>query len=158
MTSTKEQSIHAVHEKFARIVELYWMMEKLPRTYGTNERFTGAEIQLIETIGDHNGSLSVTDLAKRLGITKGAVSQRLKKLNKRGFIIKGEDPENISKVRVSLTSKGKSAHFAHKHWHEKVDGGYMEYYRRIDDDKMSFLIEFMTQVEGFLVRALNMKD
>ena len=103
-------------------------------------------------------SLSVTELANLMGITKGAVSQRLKKLEKRGLTNKEEDPENISRAHVFLTSKGKSAYFAHKHWHEKMDGGYMAYYKKMDEDKINFLIEFMTQVEDFLQRAMNTNE
>lgn len=147
-----------VHAKFARIVELYGKLERLPKSYGTDELFTSAEIHLIETIGDHDDSLSVTELANLMGITKGAVSQRLKKLEKRGLTNKAEDPENISRARVFLTSKGKSAYFAHKHWHEKMDGGYLDYYKKVDKDKIIFLIEFMTQVEDFLQRAMDANE
>lgn len=155
MTNTKDHSIHVVHAKFARIVELYGKLERRPRSYGTDEQLTSAEIHLIETIGDHSESLSVTDLANLMGITKGAVSQRLKKLEKMGLTGKDEDPENISRVRVSLTSKGKTAYFAHKHWHETMDGGYMAYYEKVDEDKIAFLIEFMTHVEDFFQRAIS---
>ena len=155
MKNIKDRSIHVVHAKFARIVELYGKLEKLPRSYGTDEHFTSPEIHLIETIGDHDDSLSVTELANLMGVTKGAISQRLKKLDKRGLTKKKADPENTSRVRLFLTSKGKSAYFAHKHWHEKMDGGYMAYYKKMDDNKIQFLIEYMTQVEDFLQRAMD---
>ena len=54
-----------------------------------------------------------------------------------------------------LTSKGKAAYYAHKHWHETIDGGYEAYYRRLEEDKIVFLLEFLTKVEDFLQRAIT---
>ena len=67
---------------------------------------------------------------------------------------KKEDPENSSRSIVELTSKGKAAYFAHKHWHETMDGGYEAYYKNLEEEKIMFLIEFMTKVEIFLKRAV----
>jgi DNA-binding MarR family transcriptional regulator len=89
-----------------------------------------------------------------MGVTKGAVSQKLKKLENKILTEKKEDPKNSSRSIVELTSKGKAAYFAHKHWHETMDGGYGAYYKGLEEEKISFLIEFMTKVEDFLYRAL----
>ena len=147
--------MNAIHEKFVRIVKLYEKLEKQRRNYGTDELFTSSEIHLIENIGDQNESVSVTDLAKIVGVTKGAISQNLKRLGEKGLIIKDEDPENISRSIVRLTSKGRAAYYAHKHWHETVDGGYLDYYSTLEEDKKNFLLNFMTKVEDFLTRAIT---
>ncbi len=69
----KHYAIHGtVHEKFTNLFKLYEKLENTPRSYGTNELFSSSEICLIEQIGDNNESLSVTDLADLLGVTKGA--------------------------------------------------------------------------------------
>ncbi|MBU2456094.1 MAG: MarR family winged helix-turn-helix transcriptional regulator, partial [Proteobacteria bacterium] len=47
----------------------------------------------------------MSDIGKHLGITKGAVSQSLKKLETKGFSTKKTDPENLSRTIVMLTSK-----------------------------------------------------
>ena len=147
--------INEIHEKFFRIVKLAEKLEKQPRSYGTDELLTSSEIHLIEIIGDHE-RFSVTDLANFKGITKGAVSQHLKKLEKKGLTMKEEDPENLSRSIVRLTSKGKAAHYAHKHWHETMDGGFKEYTTNLEEEKIAFLLEFITRVEDFLSRIMDM--
>jgi DNA-binding MarR family transcriptional regulator len=97
----------------------------------------------------------VTELANILSVTKGAVSQSLKKLEIKGFIIKKQDPQNLSRNSVSLSSKGKTAFFAHQHWHETMDGGFKDYYLSLDAEKIAFLFDFLGRVEEFLEKRLQ---
>jgi DNA-binding MarR family transcriptional regulator len=154
MKSKSIRSINEIHEKFNRIVKLSAELEKTPRPYGTDELLTSSEIHLIETVGDNDG-FGVTDLAKLSGITKGAVSQLLKKIERKGLVYKEEDPENLSRSIVRLTSKGKAAYYAHRHWHETMDGGFKAYYMNLDEEKILFLFDFINRVEDFLTRIIN---
>ena len=88
-------------------------------------------------------------------MTKGAVSQNLKRVENKGLIFKEEDPENLSRLIVRLTFKGKTAYFAHKHWHETMDGGFKEYFLGLNQDKLDFLIEFMNKVDNFMKKAMQ---
>jgi DNA-binding MarR family transcriptional regulator len=155
MKHFQQQGILGMHEKFNRIVALAWQIEKTPRSYGTDELLSSSEIHLIEVVGDQQEVLSVTDLSKQLGVTKGAVSQNLKKLENKGLTTKTADPENSSRAIVKLTYKGKTAYFAHKHWHETMDGGYLAYFSRLEQEKIDFLDEFLTKVEDFMQRILQ---
>jgi DNA-binding MarR family transcriptional regulator len=97
----------------------------------------------------------VTDLARFSNVTKGAISQHLKKLEKKGLTTKEEDPDNGSRSIVKLTSKGKAAFYSHKYWHETMDGGYLSYLMSLGEEKTEFLLEFMTRVESFLRMVVN---
>jgi DNA-binding MarR family transcriptional regulator len=152
---TKAQNIHSIHEQFKAIVKLAEKLEKSPRRFGTQETLTSSEIHLVELVGDNNESICVTDLAGLLGVTKGAVSQNLKRLENKGFTTKHEDPENSSRSIVKLTLKGKTAYYAHKHWHETMDGGFKTYFQDLSQDKVDFLIEFMKRTEDFLRRTME---
>ncbi len=143
----------ALYGRFQQIMQLAAKLEKRPRRFGTDEQLTSAEIHLIEVIGENENS-SVTALADTLGVTKGAISQRLKKLGNKGFVVNTQDPQNLSRYIVSLTSKGKTAFFAHQHWHETMDGGFREYYLNLDSDKIDFLFEFLARIEDFLKKRL----
>ena len=148
-----ESTIHHVTERFYKLVKLANQLEKTPRRFGTDESLSGTEIHLVELIGDTDERLSVTDLSRLLGITKGAVSQTLKRIENKGLIFKSDDPENLSRVIVKLTSKGKTAYFSHKHWHETMDGGFKEYFMGLNQNRIDFLLEFLDKVEVFIKRA-----
>jgi DNA-binding MarR family transcriptional regulator len=147
--------IHAIHKRFETVVKLNQQLERTPRRWGTEELLSSAEIHLIEIIGDGSTPYSVTELAHLLGVTKGAVSQTLKRLERKGLTQKDPDPDNASRSRVELTPKGCSAHTAHRRWHEAMDGGFKTYFNHLESDKLDFLLEFLDRVEDFLLRALR---
>lgn len=143
----------AIAEKFSRVVKLWHDLEKKPQKFGTDEELYGSEIHLIETIGENN-HFSVTDIAKQLGVTKGAVSQTLKKLETKGLAEKYSDPQNSSRAIVELTSKGKMAFYAHEHWHEQVDGGFKAYMNSLAQNQIDLIYEVLSNVEKFLKARL----
>ena len=136
-------------EKFMGIVRRTAELENRPWHFGTAETLYRSEIFLLELIGDQEG-IGVTEAADLLGITKGAVSQTLKKLAAKGLTEKRSDPNNGLKVCLYLTNKGKSAFYAHKYWHETMDGGFKDYFSGLSQEQISFLDEFLNQLDIFL--------
>ncbi|KIX14303.1 MarR family transcriptional regulator [Dethiosulfatarculus sandiegensis] len=145
--------MNQINQKLNSIVSLVNQLDARPKTFGTDVKLTGTDIHLIELIGD-NTNAGVTGIAKLAGVTKGAVSQKLKQLEKKGIIAKAEDPENLSRSLVSLTSKGKVAYFAHKHWHETMDGGFNRYYNTLTKEKTETIEEFLGKLEKLLAGLL----
>jgi DNA-binding MarR family transcriptional regulator len=135
--------------KFSRVSKLWQQLDSKPRKFGTDNDLSGSEIHLIEMVGQNDG-LSVTDLARRLGITKGAVSQTLKKLEAKGLVAKEVDPANTSRITVGLSTKGKVAYYSHLQWHEAMDGGFRDYFVNLPEDKIRFMDEFLSLLEQFL--------
>jgi DNA-binding MarR family transcriptional regulator len=146
-----------LHGKFQSIMNLTRQLDKTPKKFGTDEFLSHSEIHLIEIIGDNDG-LSVTDIGKHLGITKGAVSQSLKRLEAKGLSFKKTDPENLSRSIVMLTAKGFTAFGAHKHWHETMDGGFLKYMEELKPGEISIIIHFLERVEDFLKRRVQSMD
>ena len=137
------------------MVKLNLELERTPRRWGTDESLSSTEIHLIEIIGDGASPYSVTDLARILGVTKGAISQTLKRMEKKELTHKQADPENASRSMVALTPKGGIAYAAHKRWHDTMDGGFKAYFNHLESEKIDFLLEFLDRVEDFLLRALR---
>lgn len=46
------------------------------------------------------------------------------------------------------------AYWAHKHWHETMDGGFIKYLESLNSDQIAFLLDFLTRVEDFLQRRI----
>jgi len=143
-----------MYGKFQSIMSLAQQLEKKPKRFGTDTVMSHSEIHMIEIIGDVEGS-SVTDISRYLEITKGAVSQSLKRLEAKGFTKKKTDPDNLSRSIVMLTSKGQAAYWAHRHWHETMDGGFLKYLDGMDEKTFEVIIEFLEITEDFLRRRLE---
>lgn len=124
-------------------------LENRPWHFGTSETLYRSEMFLLELIGEREG-LSVTEAADQLGITKGAVSQTLKKLDAKGLVEKQTDPDNSLRACLYMTNKGKSAYYAHKHWHEKIDDGFKDFFIGLGPENIAFLEDFLDQLDGFL--------
>ena len=68
-----------------------------------------SEIHLLLVI-KNDIDTNATVIAKQLGLTKGAVSQTMSRLEKKGIIIKTKDPYNKNELTLSLTDFGKEAY------------------------------------------------
>lgn len=146
-----------LHHKFFELLNIAREIENKPRKFGTDVLLTNTQIHLISLIGE-NTDLSITDLAKLKEVTKGAISQNIKKLEKLALVEKLEDSSNTSRSIVILTSKGKIAFYSHIHWHEKINSNYKEYYESINDEQVEFLLDFMKQTEMLFKSLLSNSD
>lgn len=153
MTEPHAQGRQKLHGKFQTIMALALKLDKTPKAFGTGQALSHAEIHLVEIVGD-NPELSVTQIADLIGVTKGAVSQNLKRLEKKGLSTKTQDPENLSRALVTLTAKGQAAYWAHKHWHESMDGGFSRYLEGLTEEETAVIVGFLCRVEDFLSRRL----
>jgi DNA-binding MarR family transcriptional regulator len=134
-------------------MELALKLDQAPRRFGTDQNLSHTEIHLVEMVGNNEGA-SVTDIASLTGVTKGAISQNMKRLEKKGIILKKIDPDNLSRNMIELTAKGKTAFWAHRDWHESMDGGFSEYLNKLPSQDTALIVDFLSRVENFLVRRL----
>jgi DNA-binding MarR family transcriptional regulator len=68
-----------------------------------------SEVHLLLVIKNQINT-NATKIAKQLGLTKGAVSQTLSRLEKKGIILKTKDPYNKNELNLSLTGFGKKTY------------------------------------------------
>jgi len=101
-------------------IEQFNKYDKKARTFGTGQELFIAEIHLIDFIGN-NPDCWISDIAKSMQVTKGAVSQVVKKLEKKGYVAKTDDAENKAKVIVQLTERGRIAFEGHQQFHNNID-------------------------------------
>lgn len=55
----------------------------------------------------HIQDKNITQIADHLGLTKGAISQTLSRLNRKGIIIKETEPSQKNQLHIQFTDKGK---------------------------------------------------
>ena len=99
-----------------------------------------AEIQPIETIGRNRG-INITGLARLLVVTKGAVSQTVKRLEERGYVTKFKAPDNDKEVLLKLTARGKTAKAGYEAFREAFDSNMAVMLERMTDEEFAFLAQ-----------------
>jgi DNA-binding MarR family transcriptional regulator len=138
-------------QTFLRIVNKVIENQKRPRRYGIAEKLYPAEIHTLMTIGN-NERLHVSELARLLGVTRGAASQMIDKLNKKGLIEKRVDSGNATRILLDLTNKGKIAYYAHEQFHEETDAPLFDYISRLSEKEYAFAKDFLQKLEDMVDR------
>ena len=92
-------------EKFIRLFNVYarryTMVSHLDHT---NVETSSAQIQTLEYILEADGSQKMSEIASRMGITRGTFSNNVKKLVEKGYLQKSYNPDNKKDVfAVSYT-------------------------------------------------------
>lgn len=106
MTMKNQQLIH----DFKRLIHVLSISKRNPVAYDDITLYR-AEVHILEIIGN-SANTTVTDIARDLGVTKGAISQIVSKLYSKEIIRKKEIP-NSNRQELSLTPRGKSIFKAH---------------------------------------------
>ncbi|MBD1373202.1 MarR family transcriptional regulator [Hazenella sp. IB182357] len=95
-------------------------LERNPRAFGEAGTLTPSEIHAVDAIGE-DGNILMSQLAERLGVTKGAITQVISKLEKKGITFRATHPEDSRAVLISLTEKGEIAFRAHMELHAQFN-------------------------------------
>ncbi len=127
-------------------------LDKKTRYFGTDVPIFHSEIHVIMAIAEHSG-IHVGGLADVLGVTKGAVSEILKKLERKALVIKDIDDLNLSRYSLSLTEKGKKAHKNHMYYHSVLNNIVENELQNATEAELKFLSNFLSslisRVENF---------
>jgi DNA-binding MarR family transcriptional regulator len=108
-----------------------------------------SEIHLMQVINEAP-DLSAGEMADRLGITTGAVSQTLNRLEKKGMIQKTKDPSLKNKLTATFTKKGKTALKGFEQEQETTLKAFSAYLNDLSEPEREIVERFLSQMEMFL--------
>lgn len=107
-----------------------------------------SEVHLINVIAKgHN--INASKMAARLGVTKGAVSQTLTRLEKKGVLNKSRDPQNKNELTVHFTPLGKSVLEEQGKLRATFHEQYAKYFSNIPEKEEAIIIGFLKKMEKF---------
>jgi DNA-binding MarR family transcriptional regulator len=92
---------------FLKILHLYSVINRKPKDYGTGDLLYLTEIHTIIVVAA-NEEINMTKLAEIMGVTKGAISQTIRKLVNKSLIIKQNAGSNKQEFNLRLSEKGKT--------------------------------------------------
>lgn len=127
-------------DKFIQAANKYKDSEKVKKNYGTDWLFTSSEMHLIDAVGRNDG-ISVTNVADFLGVTKGAISQILKKIIERGMVTRTRISMYSKTVSLSLTENGKIVFKAHQDYHKQMYKRMIEAGQKIPKESIKHIVE-----------------
>ena len=135
-----------LHEKteayMVRLFNCYTDMQKKRHTYADGIELYPSEIHAIERIAEMS-TINLTDLAKYLGLTKGAISKSIVKLEQLGLVRRYKYVSNQKEVYLHLTEKGVQAYRGHKEYHAAMDKAMEQYCESVPDEKGQEILRFL---------------
>lgn len=137
-------NINKVNEILEEFYKLFYKTEDMALKRGI-KCLTHTELHLIEAIGE--ASLTMNELADRVGITMGTATVAVSKLTEKGFIARVRSNSDRRKVYVSLTDKGSKALTYHNNYHKMIMSSITE---NIADKDLSHFIEIFELILGAL--------
>ncbi len=116
-TSDQAHRSSNLNLSLGRLIMQLRRLERTPRSFGAAGALTPGEIHTIDAIGCQDG-MFMSELAVRLGVTKGAATQIASRLECKGLICRRSDPEDARAIIISLTELGIIAYQAHEQLHQ----------------------------------------
>lgn len=98
---------------------------------------------------DLNKDLTVTDLGKKMRLTKGAISQMLTKLCKLGLVIKTQYDGNEKRVYPILTEAGKLVVNEYREKHQDFYDGMGKLLDRYSNNDCDLIFRFLGEFDEF---------
>ncbi|MCX6225655.1 MAG: MarR family transcriptional regulator [Bacteroidia bacterium] len=90
---------------FLSILHAFSIIEKKPWEFGTGSKIYLTEIQTVSMIGEHPDE-NMTQLADIMGVTRGAISQTVRKLVIKKLVVR-TNTRNQKEINLGLTDFGR---------------------------------------------------
>jgi DNA-binding MarR family transcriptional regulator len=149
ITMDREKASKDIEELFIRMVNAYNALEKIPARHGTRHNLYHSERHMLDKIGDNTG-MNVTEFAAAAGVTKGAISQLVTKLERKGIVRRYKKSTNDKEVFLELTKTGKEVYRQHKEMSEKALIPLVEELSKHSDEKVEFLVQMFHWFNDYL--------
>lgn len=132
-----------------KVMEKYNHISKLPFDFGVGMPLYPSEIHTIATLCNQ-GSMSITELAETTGVTKGAISQLVTKLEKKKLVRKTPAPDNLSKSIITPTELGKKAQEGHMNFHKTHDEKFINAIASLSDAEYAVFRKLCRQMNSWM--------
>ncbi|SKC81204.1 MarR family winged helix-turn-helix transcriptional regulator [Maledivibacter halophilus] len=149
----KENIKKNIIEKYATLTEKIAKSGNQSKHFETDVEIYRSEIHIISVIG-HNDDIHISEIARKFGVTKGAISKTIKKLEKKGLVEKAIDKTNNTRTLVKLTEKGLKAHYAHEKYHNEYDKDMFSYLESLNERELEILDTFLEKANQMAERHI----
>lgn len=127
-----------VNDLLEEFYKLFYKTEDMALKRGI-KCLTHTELHIIESVGHE--SLTMNELAERLGITMGTATVAASKLSEKGFLNRERSQNDRRKVFISLTDKGIKALAYHNSYHKMIMSSITEHIKGKDLDHFISVFE-----------------
>ena len=144
-----DQAHQDIAAQLDRVVNQLLALEKKTVLSHGKLRLHPSEIHLMLVV-DEDSSRNATAMAQRLGVSKGAVSQTLTRLENKGVIVKVKDAGAKNELWARFTPLGREAIGLFKKQRSTLQAAHVAYLAGLPDGDRKAIQGFLTHLERFL--------
>jgi len=100
----------------------------------------------------HIQDTNITKIADHLGLTKGAISQTLSRLNRKGIIIKETEPSKKNQLHVQFTNKGKMLMEHVIEFRNSLETEFLNYLETKSDKEKQLISDFLDKLVSIMYK------
>jgi DNA-binding MarR family transcriptional regulator len=145
----REQAGKEIMNLFLRAVNKYNALEKVPVKHAAHRDLYHSERHLLDRIAD-NPHLNISELGKHAGVTKGAISQVVKKLEAKGLVERYKKGTSDKEVFVELTALGKRVCLERRNINDETVKPLMKELKKYSDDGVASVVEMFRWLDAFM--------
>lgn len=112
-----------------------------PHKYAEDDSLYMREVHFVVEVGSME-SPTMSEVANRLNVTQGAVTQMATRLEKKGYVIRQKDTQDKRVTTMSLTEKGKILCEEHIAFDKKEHANISEMLKEFSDEELEKLIRY----------------
>ena len=143
-----KNDFESISNHLYRVFTKFNEVEKNPRDFGVKSKLYPSEIHMVQAIGRNQG-INLTELAQSLGITKGAVPKKIRKLESKNLVKRYRKEENKKEIYFFLTDDGKVAYERHEAFHAMMDNHLFDLFNSLNEKEQSIIITILDELEKF---------
>ena len=155
--TTKLNSFSDLTDSLIRVIRQAVTIEKHPVDVGYGDVLSASEIHLIDIAGRFPQE-KLSEIASRLAITKGAVTQMVQKLEEKGYVKRVRSTENKNTVYLDLTPKGMQAFRWHTDLHSRLQADFLKEISDMPEEQIQGAISIIRCYEKILQRSMEIRD
>jgi DNA-binding MarR family transcriptional regulator len=137
--------------RIRRVVNRLIFLEKRSVFQHEALRLHPSEIHLMQAIKEYP-DLNAGEMAKKLGVSNGAVSQTMSRLERKGVITKDKDPSLKNRVTATFTEFGRAAIQRFEEQQASSVESFSAYLAGLSQAEKEVIGGFLSRAEEFLER------
>lgn len=145
-----ENQLQKLIDQFLNILHLYSVINRKPKDYGTGDLLFFTEIHTISMVGK-NREINMTKLADLMGVTRGAISQTIRKLVSKDLIVKS-NTTNKKEINLRLSDKGMIVYKGQKSFQNEIFTFAGSLYEKANDDDIELVSRLFNAI------SINMQE
>lgn len=143
---------------FYRFVSLYQDYMNMTRDYGDGVQHSMVEMHILAIVCQEPG-ITVGQVAQQWGRTKGAASQNVTKLEKRGLLVRAKLPHNAREVHLYPTKHGQHLAQLHAEYDQRTEARIArELLARCSMEELELFDRILNVYSDVLEQELNVRD